>query len=160
MDFYASQVLFARKLLSGEAHAQDIVQDIFIKVLESQTEFSNEIAFKSYLYISTRNACIDYLRRKNKILGDVSLLGNVEAEATEVMKEEAFYLLEQAITTLPAQSRRIFELTLQGLSIHDIAAELHISENTVKTLKQRAYKALRNRFGDFFMLIAFLFFQS
>lgn len=157
MDFFVSQVNFARKITGNEEDAKDIVQEIFLKIWNSNANFPNEIAFKSYLYISTRNACIDHLRRKRNIPAEIDVAVNLEEEANEAMKEEAFRLLDKAIETLPPQTKKIIKLTLSGRSINEIADNLKITVNTVKTLKLRAYKTLRDKFGDMFILLVFPF---
>lgn len=159
MDFFVSQVNFARKITGNEEDAKDIVQEIFLKIWNSNADFPNEIAFKSYLYISTRNACIDHLRRKRNIPAEIDVAVNLEEEANEAMKEEAFRLLDTAIETLPPQTKKIIKLTLSGRSINEIADNLKITVNTVKTLKLRAYKTLRDKFGDMFILLVFPFIQ-
>ncbi len=159
MDFFVSQVNFARKITGNEEDAKDIVQEIFLKIWNSNADFPNEIAFKSYLYISTRNSCIDHLRRKRNIPAEIDVAVNLEEEANEAMKEEAFRLLDTAIETLPPQTKKIIKLTLSGRSINEIADNLKITVNTVKTLKLRAYKTLRDKFGDMFILLVFPFIQ-
>ncbi|EKD32250.1 MAG: RNA polymerase ECF-type sigma factor [uncultured bacterium] len=159
VDFFVSQVHFASKIVGCEEDAKDIVQEIFLKVWNGNPEFPNEIAFKSYLYISTRNACIDHLRKKRNIITDMDKAAHLEEEANEAMREEAFRLLDKAIETLPPQTRNILRLTLSGNSISEIANNLKITVNTVKTLKQRAYKILREKFGEMFVLLVFPFIQ-
>lgn len=159
MDFFVSQVNFARKITGNEEDAKDIVQEIFLKIWSSNASFPNEIAFKSYLYISTRNACIDHLRKKRSISADIDIAVNIEEEVNEAMKEEAFRLLDKAIETLPPQTKKIIKLTLSGRSINEIADNLKITVNTVKTLKLRAYKTLRDKFGDMFIMLVFPFIQ-
>jgi len=159
MDFFVSQVNFARKITGNEEDAKDIVQEIFLKIWNSNASFPNEIAFKSYLYISTRNACIDHLRKKRSISADIDIAVNIEEEVNEAMKEEAFRLLDKAIETLPPQTKKIIKLTLSGRSINEIADNLKITVNTVKTLKLRAYKTLRDKFGDMFIMLVFPFIQ-
>ena len=87
----------------------------------------------------------------------MELAVNIEEEVNEAMREEAFRLLDKAIETLPAQTRRILRLTLSGNSVNEIATNLKITVNTVKTLKQRAYKTLRDKFGEMFILLVFPF---
>ncbi len=159
MDFFVSQVNFAKKITGNEEDAKDIVQEIFLKIWNSNADFPNEIAFKSYLYISTRNACIDHLRKKRGILTDIDIAVNIEEEVNEAMKEEAFRLLDKAIETLPPQTKKIIKLTLSGRSINEIADNLKITINTVKTLKLRAYKTLRDKFGDMFIMLVLPFIQ-
>jgi len=154
-DFFASQVLFAQNILKGKQHSEseDIVQEVFLKIWRNEPRFKNEIAFKAYLYIATRNGCIDFIRKKKYQLHTIDFAANIEEEANVVLKEEAFRLLDKAVSALAPQSRNIIKLSMQGLSIPEIADALKISVNTVKTLKSRSYRILRDSFGEIFILL-------
>ncbi|HON54007.1 MAG TPA: sigma-70 family RNA polymerase sigma factor [Bacteroidales bacterium] len=152
-DFFPSQVIFASKIVKDDHLAEDVVQEVFLKLWRSEAFFQNEISFKAYLYLSTRNRCIDFLRTKKIKTGNIELGLNVEEEANIVLKEEAFRLLDKAIANLAPQSQKIIKLSMQGFSIQEISEKLSISVNTVKTLKARAYKTLRNHLGEIFILM-------
>ncbi|MFA5850151.1 MAG: RNA polymerase sigma factor [Bacteroidales bacterium] len=157
-DFFASQLLFARRILKNNINSEDIVQEVFLKLWKAEPVFPNEISFKAYLYLSTRNHCIDFLRKKKLMFSNIEIAGNIEEEANEVLKEEAFRLLDKAILELPPQSRRVIQYAMEGLSIQETAVKLSVSVNTVKTLKSRAYKILRDSFGEIFLILLSPFF--
>ena len=154
-DFFASQVLFAQKILKGKqsSESEDIVQEVFLKIWRNEPKFKNEIAFKAYLFIANRNGCIDFLRKKRPRHDSIEYAANIEEEANEALKEEAFRLLDKAIATLAPQSQNIIKLSMEGNTIPEIAERLSISVNTVKTLKSRSYKILRESFGEIFILL-------
>ncbi len=158
--FYASQVLFAVSIIKNRHDSEDIVQDVFLNIWKSKPIFKNDIAFRAYIYLSTRNKCIDYLRRKKPVFETVDKAENLENDIDTLIKEEAYRLLERAIETLPNQTREIMRYSMRGLSIQEIANELAISVNTVKTLKARAYKLLKETYGDVFILMLFSIFSS
>ncbi len=154
-DFFASQVFFAQKILGINYHseAEDIVQEVFLKIWKKEPVFKNEIAFKAYLYLACRNGCIDLIRKKRPKFDAIEHADTIEDEADIVLKEEAFRLLDKAIAELAPQSQTIIRLSMEGFSIPDIADKLNISVNTVKTLKSRSYKILRDSFGEIFILL-------
>lgn len=61
----------------------------------------------------------------------------------EVTRQETFRILHTAIDKLPAQSKQIIMLSMEGLSNAEVGEKLGISVNTVKTLKKNAYAVLR-----------------
>src|SRR5438876_1059349 len=61
--YYHPLVFFARKLLHDATAAEDIVTEIFLKYWQKQNNFNSLPAIKTFLYISTRNACLNYLQR-------------------------------------------------------------------------------------------------
>ena len=152
-EYYTSQLFFAMKLLNSKPDAEDIVQDVFLSIWKGKPVFKNEIAFKSFLYLCTRNKCIDFLRKNKTIYEEIEIAGEIPNEIDYLIKEEAFRILDQAIATLSPQAQKVLNLSMRGLSVTEVANELRISVNTVKTTKQRAYKILRDNFGNSFVVI-------
>ncbi len=144
--YFSSIYIFAEKFTKDEMVAKDIAQEVFIKTWESHSDFKNENALRAYLYLSARNQCINHFRKKNSEHANESHNEQIYIENNyldEVVREETFRLLDIAIQHLAPQSKKVIELTLKGLGNHEIAEDLHISVNTVKTLKLRAYKTIR-----------------
>ncbi len=152
-DFFASQLLFARRILNNSHNAEDIVQEVFLRLWKSEPQFPNEISLKAYLYLSTRNGCIDLIRKSRLNTENIDNLPDIEQEANMVLKEEAFRLLDKAIESLAPQSRRVIKLAMEGKSINETAEILGVSVNTVKTLKMRSYKILRESFGEILLIL-------
>lgn len=67
----------------------------------------------------------------------------------EIIYQETLRLLHAAVSQLPKQSRKIILLGLEGKNNQEIAEEMGISINTIKTLKKNAYRFLREELKDF-----------
>ncbi len=144
--YFPTLCLFAGKILSDSDVAKDVVQEVFVKLLRSDTMFENEKAVRAYLYILTRNDCLDVLKKNKKMHQVMKENEELYAEndfLEDVVREETYRLLDQAIKELGVQSQKVIQLSLNQLTNVEIADELNISINTVKTLKLRAYKRLR-----------------
>ena len=120
----------------------------YIEVWEKRADFYFVAAIKSFLYMSVRNACLDYLRhqkvqRRNE--PELILWLTEEGEEEFILEEEVHAMVYDAIKDLSERSRRVVILTMEGLSNPEIAKELGVSVNTVKTIKLRAYRVLRER---------------
>ena len=126
---------------------------MFLGIWRSKPSFKNEIAFRAYLYLSTKNRSIDFLKKKSPLYSDVSVFEDIEHEADAVVKEEAFRLLDRAIERLPNKTKEVIRLSIKGLSIKEVAQELSITVNTVKTHKLRAYRFLKEIYGRSFILL-------
>ena len=126
--------------------SKDLSQDAFLKVYIKWDSFENEAKAKSFLYVTAKNLCLDYIKHQ-KIERDYnSSLEEFHVDNLflhEITKQETMRLLYSAIKILPDQSKKIILLSLRGLNNPDIAAELFISVNTVKSLKKTAYLKLR-----------------
>lgn len=148
-SFYPSLCLFANKYLKEWDVSLDIVQDAFLYLWNKNGDFQKASGAKSYLYQYVKDKSLNYrraqeLRRKIEIV-DVS---------TEIffrdslIEEETFQIIFDAIRTLPPQGQRVIELSLDGLKNQEIADQLNVSINTVKTIKLRAFAALRTELKE------------
>lgn len=157
-QYYRPLCLYALHYLHDLEGAEDIVQDCFVRLLESNKydalcRQSSESYFlinqlKSFLYASVRNACIDRLRRKNPVLQDVSpsdlqgLITDEQAMDSSTREAELWTAIEQ----LPDRCREIFLMSKRdGMTYREIAEELGLSEKTVEHQISKALKILRGR---------------
>lgn len=160
---YSTLCLFSNKYVNNLDTSKDIVQELFIKIWEDKIEFQNEFAIKSYLYTAVKNKSIDYLKSKqfqstqSIQLQDIEELEGEPFFLREVLISETSNIIEKSINTLPNKCAQIIKLSLQGLSNAEIADELGLSLNTIKTQKKIAYKRLKPLLKDSFFLIAFIF---
>lgn len=143
---YKSLFISALLLVKDEKVAEDVVQDVFLKIWNKRGELELVANFSSYLYISVKNACLDQLR-KIKYNDDVS---EVEISDTSldpfhsVRIKELSKHLQEATDSLPAQCKIIFEMVyVDGKKYQEVADELGVSINTVKTQVKRALEKMR-----------------
>lgn len=152
--FYPRLVGLAMKYISDLMAAEDVVSDVFRKIWEKRTSLSEVGSFEAFLYTSVRNALLNHIRNNNRksdhhqhILNDQFLEGFEET----IIEEDVHLRLYQAIDKLPAKGKKIFELSvINGWKDKEIAEELNISINTVKTHKKRALKVLRKGLGKYY----------
>lgn len=164
-EYFASMCLFAARFLSDPELAKDAVHDVFINVWESSAQLNHLENEKGYLYTMVRNHCLDILRKQKvqKKFSESNDWTDKESDdylEIEMMREETYRLLEQAISRLPERSREILQLKLAGYKNQDIAEKLNLSVNTVNTLKKNSYKLLRNILQDKFLICWILFFKD
>lgn len=143
-------------LLRDEQEAKDVVQEIFIDLWNKQ-QLENIISIKAYLTQSVRNRCLNLIKsarsRELKAMGyqytqDTDTDAAKEqhdAEHAVQHQQRAEHLL-QAIGELPPRTARIFQLYyIEKKSRNDVAVELGVSINTVKTVLSRALQFLRKK---------------
>ncbi len=162
---YPSMCMVADRFFKNSALSQDMAQEAFVKLWQKEDEeFESEQALRKYLYVLVKNASISELRKEKKIENSPieehkNLLTDKEF-LDEVLKEETYRLLQDAISNLSPQTKKIIRLSLKGYINKEIAEELDVSINTVKTLKQRAYKTLRDQLGNEFLVILYIYMSS
>lgn len=148
-SLYTSLCIFSNKYVNNLEKAKDIVQDVFIKFWNNKITLQDEVAVKSYLYVSVKNKSIDFLRSNEyKLTKRLDTLDFLELESDlyfekEFFLEEVSSAIEKGIKTLPEKCREIVKLSMSGCKNKQISEELAISINTVKSQKKIAYKKLR-----------------
>lgn len=159
--YFSLYLQFALKYIADEEICKDIVQEAFINYWKQENNFNNEAALKAYLYKSIRNGCLNQMRHKNiRQKYFESLPEDWESEdyfMENVIKEEVASIVLQEINKLSETSRKILLRSLDGYSNEEIAEELRISVNTVKTHKARSYIILRQNLGYLRSLFFLLF---
>ncbi len=145
--YYLSLVVFVVRHVGDEDVAKDIVQDIFFKLFESSRSLPDNFQLKSWFYKVARNAAVDYLRHlqvedKYKFLMAEAMINVPDMD--EEIDEQVYTKVNLAIESLPEQCRLIIKLNvLEGKKYHEIAEELGITINTIRTQVSRGYKKLR-----------------
>ncbi len=138
--YYEILFRFALTYQNQREVAEEIVQDIFMHIWEKRLELNISSSVRSYLFTSVKNRCISFLRRKFD-KAEVVSYGCTPDEQTffqspDIALEsiELEFHIKNAIKMLPDRCRIIFNLSRNtGLTYREIAAELGISTETVKT---------------------------
>lgn len=160
-EFYQSLVIFAMKYVKEQEEAEDIVQDLFVAIWEKQEKFLSFYSFRTFLYNSVRNTCLNRIKHKKVeekyIHYSLDHENSTEEWDFEKIEEEVYRQLFKAIDELPARCRQIFLLHLEGKKNEEIATELHLSLLTVKTQKKKAVRHLRERLSHLFLYIIYMY---
>jgi RNA polymerase sigma-70 factor (ECF subfamily) len=143
---------FGRKLTRSDDQAEEIVQDIFLKIWALREKLSSLDNFEAYLTRLVRNQSYSVLRRNIAHDKASSVFLSQQAEQDNNMERQLAYnetvrILEEAIQGLPEQQRKVYELChRQGLKYEDAAREMAISADTVHYHMKLALKAIREHF--------------
>ena len=152
-----TDVLYYRALgfVKDNLAAEDIVQELFMQIWESKTKYVSYTSFKTFLYTSVRNACINLLKHKEVEEKYMQYVRERETETGEaedlrVMEEEIYRLLLHAIGELPPRCREVFEQVLLGKKNEEIAENLKISALTVKKQRNIGTQILKKKLGKLY----------
>ncbi|TRZ42243.1 RNA polymerase sigma factor [Robertkochia solimangrovi] len=157
-DFYPVLCSYAKKYVIATDKSEDMAQEALIKYWERRENFNDIREVKNFLYVVTRNQCLTLLKRSKKDQ-DLELIKTLESESflkANIIDQETFHLVQKAVSSLPERQKQIILLTLQGVKNPEIAQNLDITENTVKTLKRNAFRKLRELLKDNYYLLLFL----
>jgi len=149
-NYYLTLYNFVKKFIPEREDAEDITADIFIKLWRMHTRFDSIKNIEAFLYITGRNACLDFLRHlqrqseKQKEMLHVLMQEPAEGFLQEDLKAEVLKSIHKEIEKLPRSCRNVFKMAyLEGLSNSQIADTLRINNQSVRNHKQRAIKLLR-----------------
>ena len=148
-----SYTIFASICSNRKEEANDIVQEIFIRLWESRSFINPELSFSSFLYTMARNRILNYFRdididEKVKQILSAQKITEEEAIDSKIIYTEYQMILQNAISQLPPQRQKIFNMSrIESMSHKEIAAELGISVNTVQEHISEALKFIKVYFS-------------
>ena len=139
---------------SAEA-AQDLVQDLFLRLWDSRGPRDASRLTRPYLYVAARNRALKYLRHRRVVAAWIARAACEEIPPSDTpedlcLRGELDEAVQQAIAELPARCRAIFVLRRrEQLSYREIATRLGVSLGTVKSQMWRATLRLRARLAPY-----------
>lgn len=147
-------------LLRSESDAEELTQDIFVKLWMNRQSINPNKAFSTYLYTIARNTALNYL--KHKLVEDnyKNSFNDLDIEKADSSDEILFakeirLLVEMTACRMPVQRRRIYQMSREkGLSNNEIAEKLDISKKTVENQISLALQEIKRVISAF--LIFFL----
>lgn len=150
-SYYQNLCSYAFVLTKDKASAEDIVQNVFVKIWENRKNIKSDFSVRNYFYKAVYNEFIDqyrknkpviYLEKKHLEASDLA----VESEKGNI--EELILLLEKEISNLPPKCKRIFMLNKkEGLTHLEISKYLDVSTKTVEGHMTKAFKILGGKLG-------------
>jgi RNA polymerase sigma-70 factor (family 1) len=142
------------KLVKSEAEAQEILQDVFLKIWDNRRSIDIEKSFRSYLFKIAENKVYDFFRKaardKKREAQLISIATNEYVPVEELLQsDEKSAILQKAIDSLPPQRQQVFRLCkLEGKSYKDVSELLGISVSTISDHIVKATKSIRDYFEN------------
>ena len=159
--YYKKVYLFARGILKSHEDAENLVQEVFVKIWEKRKELDANLSFESFIFTISYNTSISLIRKKlseksfqeewfRRIQTEMQVVN--EADYND-LNDRAKKLIEQ----LPPRRRQVYVMSREeGLTYLEISKRLGISANTVENHIAASLRFLRQHLGD--TLAAGLFF--
>jgi len=144
--YYTGLCNHAVKFLYSKTEAEDLVSDLFIKMLENKSFDRITTSYEAYLYRAVRNRCIDFLRTGLQLpVMEVYPAPEIDDEPEVILlQDEMIQLLNEAIDGLPPVCKQVFLLhRYEGKAQREIARDMGISLRTVEVHNYNALKSLR-----------------
>ncbi|MFH1159724.1 MAG: sigma-70 family RNA polymerase sigma factor [bacterium] len=138
---------FAKRILDHTEEAEDIVQEVLIKLWNRRDSLDTYRSVEALAMITTKNMCLDRLKTKkyrvDRMEDHTRFLENLPDEQKEDLSEEILRV-KKAMKMLPPQQQMIMQLRdIEGYDFESIAAILEMNENAVRVNLSRARKRIR-----------------
>lgn len=166
VDAYSTQIYrLALKMLADEQDAEDVLQNTFMKALQSIENFEGRSSLSTWLYRIAVNEALMLLRRHKPTISVAMDYEDDEDELQhptqftdwcclpekDLLSAESKKHLDVAIQRLPEKLRVVFILRdIEGLSIRETSETLDLTETTVKTRLLRARLNLREQLSSYY----------
>lgn len=145
---------FALSYLKSKADAEELLQEVFLKLWEIRAGLDSSRSIKSFLFKICINLIYDLIRRKNIEQTYLHYSGTNNSDFGDNTWQEVIYQdmlnnLSNLVATMPEQRQRIFRLSKEdGLSNDEIANQLQLSKRTVENQLYRAVSFLKDKIGS------------
>jgi RNA polymerase sigma-70 factor (ECF subfamily) len=145
---YPKVKAFARRLLMKDQDAEDVVQDIFLKIMDKPKIWRDPEQSDKYLFTMTRNYIFNIIKHRNierryetAFIMDLPMMEEFEP-VDKLYAKEIELLVLHAVEQLPPQRKIIFKMSrIEGLNNAQIAERLNLS---VRTIERHLYLALKD----------------
>lgn len=154
--YYASLLLYVRKLVGDSHAAEDIVQELFCSLWINHERLPEIAMPQHYLYRAARNRSLNWLKNNRTVPIDGLKFHAEDDILADIIEEEVVRKLYKAIHHLPGKCREIFTLKLSGMTNAEVATKLNVTRETVRSQLFRGKKLL----AEHILAILALFWSS
>lgn len=161
-DHFKALHAYAVVMLKDEDLAEDVVQQMFLKLWEKRMALTVQSSLKAFLYKCVHNDCLNYLKHLKVKTGYTNHTTYAMKDASHkpvpaLELKELEHRLREALKELPEQCLTVFQMSrFEELKYREIAERLGVSVKAVEKHMGNALKLLRLRLGDYLPIILLL----
>lgn len=163
LKYYDVLVLYATNILKNVDAAEDVVLNCFVHIWENSLYENLSDRLDKYMFKAVKNAALNDLRdsKRRKARHEKMMEEMPVAEIMQEDEQAEIEILYLTINLLPPERRRIFMVVYaEGKKYKEVADQLQISINTVRTQLTRSLKFLREKLGEQEFTILLFFFKK
>ncbi|MCP4725834.1 MAG: RNA polymerase sigma-70 factor [bacterium] len=158
--YYKDLVVFTKQYVKDMQIAENIVQDVFMKIWSNREKIRILSNVRSYLFTAARNTALNHLRKASyevAIDDEAYIRTDNKTPYEEIYGKETYNQIIKSIENLPEKCRMTYSMFIfNGMSYAEIAEIMDVSINTVKTHMFRAVKMLRESLSTIILSVLFL----
>jgi RNA polymerase sigma-70 factor (ECF subfamily) len=170
-EYYERFIRFAQGYVREKETAEDFVSEAFTQFWENREDLQSDTKPQAYILTIIKNKCLNHLQHiqvrqhAENILSEheswrlsVSINTLQACDPEFLFSEEMERIIVETLQSLPKKTRQIFVFNrFEGLSYHEIADKMNLSDKTIEYHISRALRELRISLKDFYSLTPFLF---
>ena len=163
--YYRQMIHFLFRMVHNQAVAEEMTQEVFLRVYRSRESYRAEAKFTTWLYRIATNLAVNHARdTKHERSAGAVYLDQPDAETgttpdvaddeptaeQKILRDERMAAIRKHVMALPERQRMaVLMHKYQGMDYREIGQVLKLSESATKSLLFRAYQTLRDRLKDF-----------
>lgn len=149
---------FSKGFTKNDADADDIAQQVFIKLWTKRAILANVRNFETYLYTITKNTVLNHMASQKAFMVDISDVRNLSTENTSPLEQieasDLQLLIDMTVENMPPQRQAVYKLSrVEGLSNDQIAERLGLQKKTVENHLNLALGEIRKVLKMFILLL-------
>lgn len=150
---------YANVMLRDDGLAEEMVQNVFLRLWEKREQLNVQTSVKAYLYKMVHNACLNHFKHnktkaKYENYATYAMEGQTDNAAKKLELRELEQRIAEALNDLPQQCRTIFQMSrFEELKYKEIADQLGLSVKTVENQMGKALKIMRVKLADFLPMV-------
>lgn len=146
-------VMFGLGYSRSREDIEDAISEVFLRLLKGKQTFESFEKLKSYVFVSVKHKVLNKnqsnsIRENHKEKNKIFVFEDMHSIEDSIIDSEIKREVMEGYNSLPPKCKAIFNLHLEGLSVKQIAEDLDVSENTIKTQKKIALKILREKISS------------
>src|SRR5260221_8752657 len=163
--YHRPMIAFMYRMCRNQAQAEELAQEVFLRVYRSRESYSAEAKFTTWMYRIATNLALNHLRDTKAERSEVSVSLDEPDDATgrtpdvadhgltaeqELLRRERLAAIRKQVEALPERQRMAVLIhKYQGMDYKEISKVLKLSESATKSLLFRAYETLRETLRQF-----------
>ena len=149
---------FSKGFTKNDTDADDIAQQVFIKLWTKRAILANVRNFETYLYTITKNTVLNHMASQKAFMVDISDVRNLSTENTSPLEQieasDLQLLIDMTVENMPPQRQAVYKLSrVEGLSNDQIAEKLGLQKKTVENHLNLALGEIRKVLKMFILLL-------
>jgi RNA polymerase sigma-70 factor (family 1) len=153
--YYAQLVRFAKEILHSKDQAEDMVQEVFVKIWDKRESINIHTQIKSYLFVAVKNHCFNQLKvNERKYWMDETMEDDIRISTPDssavIDAKQLDQKIKDAIEALPPKCGLIFKMSrFEEKSYKEIAEALELSVKTVENQMGKALSIMRSSLSGY-----------